>query len=275
MAAEEGRSGMSPSPLRDEQVDMGLPGLMHSAEIPLQKRLVLEMPEQPDDSTCGPTCLHAVYRYFGDDIKLEQVIAEVAPLETGGTLAVLLGLHALRRGYRATLFTYNLRLFDPTWFAKDAGDLQPRIREQLKAKEDPKFRFASESFLDYLALGGTVRFEELAPTLIRRFLKQDLPILTGLSATYLYGCAREVGDRGLRPDDVRGEPVGHFVVLCGYDVVRRDVLVADPLQVDPDFRTHHYWVRMQRLLGAIMLGVLTYDGNLLILEPPARRDASA
>ena len=236
MAAE---SPGNVSPQRDDQVELGLPEFIHSAELPLQKRLVLEMPQQPDGSTCGPTCLHAVYRYFGDDIKLEQVIGEVAPLETGGTLAVLLGLHALRRGYRATLYTYNLRLFDPTWFAKHGADIPSRMREQMNAKDDSKFRFASQSFLDYLAMGGVVRFEELAPALIRRFLKRDLPILTGLSATYLYGCAREVGDRELRPDDVRGEPVGHFVVLCGYDVVRRDVLVADPLQVDPDFRTHH------------------------------------
>jgi len=246
---------------------------MHSAEIPLHKRLVLEMPPQPDDSTCGPTCLHAVYRYFGDEVSLGQVIEEVPPLKTGGTLAALLGIHALRRGYRATLYTYNLRIFDPTWFGKTKTDLKARIREQLGAKDDPKFRLDSESFLEFIDLGGRVNFEELAPSLLRRYLKQDLPILTGLSATYLYGCAREFGAKELRPDDVHGEPVGHFVVLCGYDVVHRNVLVADPLQVDPDFRTHHYWVGMQRLLGAILLGVLTYDGNLLILETPDRRGA--
>ena len=32
---------------------------------------------QPTDSTCGPTCLHAVYQYWNDTISLEQVIGEV------------------------------------------------------------------------------------------------------------------------------------------------------------------------------------------------------
>jgi hypothetical protein len=38
------------------------------AAAPVRKQLVLDMPGQPDDSTCGPTCLHAVYCYHGDDV---------------------------------------------------------------------------------------------------------------------------------------------------------------------------------------------------------------
>ena len=51
----------------------------------------LKILTQPDDSTCGPTSLHAVYQYFDDEISLEQVISEVSFLEDGGTLAVFLG----------------------------------------------------------------------------------------------------------------------------------------------------------------------------------------
>ena len=58
----------------------------------------LKILTQPDDSTCGPTSLHAVYQYFDDDISLDQVIAEVSFLQEGGTLAVMLGCHALQ-GY--------------------------------------------------------------------------------------------------------------------------------------------------------------------------------
>ena len=32
---------------------------------------------QPDDETCGPNCLHAVYRYFGEEMGLGTVIDEV------------------------------------------------------------------------------------------------------------------------------------------------------------------------------------------------------
>jgi len=65
--------------------------------------------------------------------------------------------------------------------------------------------------------------------------------------------------------------VGHFVVVHGYDASTDSVLVADPLQQNA-FGSHTYRVGVVRLLGAIMLGVLTYDGNLLVIT---RRDVDA
>jgi hypothetical protein len=232
-------------------------------------RLAIEVHRQPDDASCGPTCLHAVYRFFGDPLPLAQVVAGVEPLETGGTLAVLLALHALRRGYGARIYTYNLQLFDPTWFTEPGVDLADRLRRQAQVKSDGRLRFASRAYIEYLELGGEMRFEELRPALIRRHLERGRPMLTGLSATYLYGCARERGAEVSTYDDVGGSPAGHFVVLAGYDGERDEVLVADPLHDNPGFGANSYPVAMQRLMGAIMLGVLTYDANLLVLEPRA------
>lgn len=230
-------------------------------------RLAIEIQPQPDDLTCGPTCLHAVYRYYGDAIALEQVVAEVGALETGGTLAVLLASHALRRGYRATIYTYNLHLFDPTWFAPEI-DLRAKLEAQAKAKDDPKLRFATEAYLEFLSLGGRVKYEELSARLLRRHLRRGHPLLAGLSSTYLYGTAREAADREYAPDDVRGSPGGHFVVLHGYEPEERIVHVADPYQDNPLDDGLHYAVGMDRLVGAILLGVITWDANLTIVEPP-------
>jgi hypothetical protein len=119
-------------------------------------------------------------------------------------------------------------------------------------------------------MGGVLRYQELSPELIQSILGSGRPILTGLSATYLYGCARESEiDGHLRYDDVRGEATGHFVVLYGYHASTHEVLVADPLRENPLVGDQHYSVGVHRLLGAIMLGVMTYDGNLLVLHPPA------
>jgi hypothetical protein len=229
----------------------------------------IEILPQPDDLTCGPTCLHAVYRFYGDDLPLEQLIGEVAALEEGGTLAVFLACHALRRGYRATIYTCNLQMFDPTWFASPAADLRAKLIEQQQAKADPKLHTATRGYLELLDRGGRLRFEDITTALLRRYLKRSRPILTGLSATYLY---REARERNCDSDDVRGLPVGHFVVLCDYDPERRTVLVADPLHPNPlASDANVYAVSIERVLGAILLGVITYDANLLILEPPARR----
>jgi hypothetical protein len=231
----------------------------------LETHLQFGILPQPDDFTCGPTCLHAVYQFFGDDISLEEVVRQTPRLENGGTLAVWLACQALDRGYRARLYSYNLQLIDPTWFVNPDTDIQAKLRQQIAHKKSRSLATATDAFLEYLERGGQLRFEDLTTKLIRKYLNKRIPILTGLSATYLYRSMREHGAHS-EFDDVRGEPAGHFVVLCGYDKLRHMVLVADPLHPNPVSKTPYYEVDIERLLCAILLGVLTYDANLLILE---------
>lgn len=227
----------------------------------------LEILPQPDDYTCGPTCLQAIYRYFEDKLPLEQVIRETGRLDEGGTLAAWLGSHALERGYQATIYTYNLRLFDPTWFRPEGTDLVRKLRTQLEFKESAKFSAATDAYLEFLEHGGEVRMQDLTRSLIRKYLTRGTPILAGLSSTYLYQSAREWGDNW-DADDVRGIPQGHFVVLCGYDRLTKMVRVADPYLMNPHApRENYYIVPVDRVICAILLGVLTYDANLLILKP--------
>jgi len=214
--------------------------------------------------TCGPTCLHAAYAYFGDPVTLEDVIREVKSLESGGTLAVLLGCHALERGYRATIYSYNLRIFDPTWFHMSREGLIARLRARIREKEGKRLRVAAEAYARFLEMGGEVRMRDLSPGMIREPLDEGLPILTGLSSTYLYQAPRELG---IRDDDIRGDPQGHFVVLAGYEEDGRSILVADPLGGTQWVASTLYRVSVGRLITAILLGVLTYDANLLILQP--------
>jgi hypothetical protein len=226
----------------------------------------LEILPQPDLTTCGPTCLHSIYSYYGDDIGLDEVVSDVAKLKTGGTLDVFLAYHALRRGYRATIYTYNLKVFDPTWFQIKGIDFQDRLRAQLEFKNGRKIRVATRGYLDFFDLGGEIRFEDLTAGLIERYLDRSIPILTGLSSTYLYRCKREYGiDQEY--DDIRGDPSGHFVVLCGFDKATGNVLVADPINPNPLADDHYYMVKVERVICAILLGILTYDANLLIIEP--------
>lgn len=231
----------------------------------LAEEMKLEILRQPNDVTCGPTCLHAIYTFYGDDISLQQVIAEVSMIENGGTFASLLGSHALERGYAATLYTYNLQVFDPTWFTSEV-DIQHKLSERLAFKSQRKLKRAISSYLDFIASGGEVKLQDLTPNLIRKFLNNSQPILTGLSSTFLYRTVREFGPKD-EEDDIRGEPTGHFVVLSGYDHENREVLVNDPLYDNPYSHDHQYHVSIYRLISAILIGVLTYDGNLLIIEP--------
>lgn len=232
----------------------------------------LSIQPQPDDVTCGPTCLQAVYSFYGDSIRLRKVIEEVHSLEGGGTLAVYLACHALRRGYRADIYTYNLQVFDPSWFPNghQVADLAERIRAQAHHKHSKRLSTASDAYLEYLRLGGRIHYRDLTSRLLRDYLARNIPILTGLSATYLYGCPRERSLTSNKSvfDDVKGTVTGHFVVLCGYDQENKRVRVADPYKDNPLRQDNYYSVPRLKLINAIMLGIVTYDANLLIIRPP-------
>ncbi|MCB0792798.1 MAG: peptidase-C39 like family protein [Flavobacteriales bacterium] len=221
---------------------------------------------QPDDSTCGPTALHAVYGYLGLDLSLDRVIREVHHLEDGGTLAVYLGLHALKNGFQARIHSYNLRVFDPSWDGIPTEELRAKLLAQLRVKDGKKLRTASLAYSRFLKLGGEIRFDDPTPALFRGYFQAGLPVLAGLSATYLYRSRRErTNDRGQSVfDDLKGRPMGHFVVLGGMD--GDQVLIADPYRDNPYSADHRYQVHVGRLINSIMLGIVTYDANILVIS---------
>lgn len=223
---------------------------------------------QPTGDVCGPTCLHAIYRFLGRDVPIERLIEQVPTLPDGGTLAVFLGLHAVGEGFRATIYTNNLQTFDPTWF-RPGVDLSRKLEAQRAKKADEKLRIATDAYLEFLRRGGRVRMRTFTSELLRGFLDRGLPILAGLSSTYLYDCPRELPSG--EHDDIAGSPGGHFVVISGYDADREHVLIADPLPDNPKFEKPYYSVELNRLLAAVHLGIVTYDANLLVIEPPESR----
>jgi hypothetical protein len=191
-------------------------------------------------------------------------------IPAGGTLEVFLANHALARGYRATLYSYNLHVFDPTWFGRPAAYVAERLRLQAAVKPEEKLRIATDGYLEFLERGGRLALEDLTPALVRRPLNRGLPVLAALSSTYLYRTMRERPDT-CADDDVAGEPAGHFVVLAGYDRARREVRVADPYRANPFAADGVYSVDIRRLVAAVLLGIATYDASLLVIQPRRRR----
>ena len=120
---------------------------------------------QPDYTTCGPTALHAIYRYYEDPIDLKTVIAETPKLPTGGTLGVHLSVHALRHGYDVTTWVCNVRHMDPTWFQKPT-DVLAKLKARAAAKnfaDDPRYGPAMEAVEQYMELGGKLVWGNLTP----------------------------------------------------------------------------------------------------------------
>jgi len=230
--------------------------------------LNFDIKAQPDEVTCGPTCLHALYGYYHDSVALKKVIEEVKSLQGGGTLAVMLGNHALRRGYKATLYTYNWNIFDPTWHTLTPLKLIAVLKKQMRYKfKKKKLGVASRAYIHFLQAGGKICFDELTPDLIKKFLRDQVPVLVGLSATNLYQTPREIGAIN-KYHSTKGEPVGHFVIINGYDDRTKCAYLADPMNPNP-LKSQYYSVNFNRLINSILLGIVTYDCNLLVIQPRA------
>lgn len=238
--------------------------------------MYIKIETQPDDVSCGPTCLKAIYDFYSDIKDLKLLMSEVKKSLSGGTLAAHLGCHALNNNYHATIYVYNLDVFDPSWFnkrnsAKHSNKyLIEKLNKQLLYKSsNQRVVESSNAYIEFLEHGGNILFKNLTVNILKRLFKKNIPIITGLSATYLYNTMRELGlnDTQSEYNDLKGEPCGHFVVLTGYNSKHNRIVVADPHRENPLSHNNYYEVCVSRLINAIMLGVITYDANLIIITP--------
>ena len=230
----------------------------------------IQIQSQPDDESCGPTALHSVYRYYGVESDLPELIRTITRSISGGTLAAHLGQHAILKNFDAIIYVNNINVFDPSWFDSEPSNafLINKLELQLEHKFDPGLKQESDAYINFLKCGGKIKFETITPSLLKEYFARNIPIISGLSATYLYNSPRVIfNDHEGDHDDILGTPCGHFVILCGYDDAHRHVVVADPHETNPISGNNYYKVSIYRLINAIMLGVLTYDANLLVLTP--------
>jgi hypothetical protein len=229
-------------------------------------KIHVDVSAQPDDESCGVTCLQAIYRYYGHPVAMDALKKEVVHWQTGGTVGVNLGRHALAHGFTAEIYTYNIKIFDPTWRQLAQEELAAKLRLRRKKIRSSREKKIIGFYLEFLREGGKVRFDDLDENLIQRQFNVRRPVICGLSSTYLYQSMRELPDN--QESDLLGHPVGHFVVVSGYDPGTREVKIHDPLRRTSISDTGTYSLPFQKFSNALMLGILTYDANLLVIGRP-------
>ncbi len=225
----------------------------------------IQIQSQPTETTCGPTCLSAIYKFLKIPIPLKETIAEVRYLDTGGTMGEALGINALENKLNAIIYTHNLHVFDPTWFKLSRVGLINKLKKQAKAPKTLKIKKSSKLYIDFLRMGGKVKFEHLTPQFLHQLLVDKGPVIVGLSSTYLYMCERERNDDN-EFDDIYGSPQGHFVILAGMKKNGSHVLIYDPLDDNPISNTNTYTVSTTLFINSILIGAITYDANIVVIE---------
>jgi hypothetical protein len=60
-------------------------------------------------------------------------------------------------------------------------------------------------------------------------------------------------------------------VISGFEENKGLVYLSDPMEPNPLGKGSVYSVNFTRLINSIMLGIVTYDANLLIVEPRRKK----
>jgi hypothetical protein len=88
------------------------------------------------------------------------------------------------------------------------------------------------------------------------------PFIVGLCSTYIYG---EMRDKSGEKDDIRGERIGHFVLVDGYNLDTDEFTIKDPWHSIPFSKDGSYTLKSDRLITAMLLGEATYDATIVQL----------
>lgn len=231
--------------------------------MPRSMRLPVPRLVQPDDVSCGPTALAAVLQFHGAELDLPAIRAATPINPDGGTLAPHLGRAALSLGFRVRAHPLALRVFDPSWRSLDPPALLDRLERRLAILPPGRDRRVHEAWRSFLIAGGEVALGELRSDELVGAIDRGHPLICGLCVTWLYQIPRERPEDN-DSDDVAGQPVGHFVVVCGYEDGGERFLVADPWPQPPFNRDDGlYVVSQRRLTQAILLGDATHDAVIV------------
>lgn len=234
-------------------------------------RLAVPRQIQPDEVTCGPSCLSAVLRFHGIDVDLDAALGATERNADGGTLAPHLGRAALSFGVGVRARPMAVQVFDPTWRELPPDAMIDRLRRRTATLGDPRLVRVHQAWIAFLEAGGVVDLAgELRSAELIAALDRGNPLIAGLSVTWLYQGARERPSDNV-PDDIAGSPVGHFVVITGYAGSGDTFWVVDPWPHPPFPGDEHYPVSRRRLTQAILLGDATHDAVVLEILPPGDR----
>lgn len=133
-----------------------------------------------------------------------------------GTFMPYLGLYAMNAGFKSTITTHNINVFDPTWFKLSTKEINSKLERRSKEKDVPhEYQKESVAYSKYLAAGGGLKFDYIRPELLIKNLDQKKPIILDVCSTMLHIKHRKnrVADEY---SDVSGMPMYHAIVVSGF-----------------------------------------------------------
>lgn len=215
--------------------------------------------------TCGPSALQQILAYYGVKKSLNEILKNFKMYEYGTWDFDLLS-YVLRLGFKAEITTYNLDIFDPTWFKLSRKKLIKKLKSRLKYAK-PFHKQGIRSCIRFLELGGRIRFKIITEKIIKDYLRKKIPVIACFCFTALWKCKRAYSKKTKKgyksiSNDIRGVPEGHFIVISGY--AKDKFFVTDPSYNIPVSKTGKYSVPIKDLIAYILMKDY---GNICVIKP--------
>jgi len=239
----------------------------------LQKiELKIERAIQPDDSSCGPTSLKMALSFFKDDKSIDEIKKHVKMFKGIGCYDSHLALGAIELGYTPIVYSFNRRIFHPSWSDLNADKLLEKLIEKKKKLEGEKKKpdanlsqlrkdlISIEGYIELLKKGVELHLSPLSRDLILKYLKEGLPVIVALDMSYLYSAPNF-------DDEFEMEHTTHFVVIYGFDPSDNTFLIADPwYEIKLDNKNGKYKRDTDIIINAILYADYCNDADLLIIK---------
>lgn len=211
--------------------------------------------------------------HYGMDVTATAILAELPGLTTDdgaewGTVAPELAAFCMKKGFHATVHTFDCRIVDLSWADFPPEKMLARLREVKSTRLIPTLGknvtdLFVQGYIDLLEAGGELRIRPYVTSALLDELLTTGPFMTTVCMGAFYGKGRaRRGDDGKGIlDDVRGSIGTHFVIVRGRDEAGR-YLIADPGKADG-----LYAVEREHLLGSIMAAQRDCENVLFLIDP--------
>jgi len=222
-------------------------------------------------SSCGHSSLLQVLAYYGTNLELKEVVKEISNCEVDelklGASECELGMFAIKRGFKSTVVSLDVRRFDATWFELSSEELKKKLElrseflhklspEDIKEGQGTQYLDnVTKYYSEYLEKEGKVKFLPISKELIKKYIDNKIPVIALVSSQLYFKKARKYNGEF---DDIKGKPTGHWIVVSGYD--ENNFIITDPaddLEKDGN-------VKMEQ--NYLISSINTYGPVMLIIE---------
>jgi len=213
-------------------------------------KIILNVPRfKQKKNTCGPSSLQQILAYYGIEMDLKKIMRNVKIYKGGFAFMSDLATYVKKLGFDSKIICYDASIVDPTWSELSKRKIIQKLVKRFKFEKN-----GIKKLIKFLKVNGKLEIRIPTKELILSYLKKKVPPIICLSSTILRGKSRRYKGKY---DDIKGNPIGHFLVISGYD--NGYFIVTDPSRISKGI----YKVKEDKLLFSWFF----WGGWLLIIKP--------